>query len=168
MHGVDQITQMDIFYHAMNSTSKGIIDAACCGAFKRKNVEEANQLIEDLTKSNYRAPSETLGSSSRLRRSDVIELNKMSAIEVKLDALMNKVCMQERSNRSAHLVRIVEDQQRILNDEGLAQDDPYQQEEVKFINGNRSYNFKPNTNLPTHYTPALRNHENFSYGSVAQ
>ena len=62
----------------------------------------------------------------------------------------------------------VEDQQGFLNDEGLAQDGRYQQEEVQFINGNRSYNFKPNTNLLTHYTPALRNHENFSYEPAAR
>ena len=41
MHGIDLITQMDIFYHAMNLTSKGIIDASCCGAFKRRNAKEA-------------------------------------------------------------------------------------------------------------------------------
>ena len=50
MHRIDQITQMDIFYHAMNCSSKGIIDAVCCGAFKIKSVEEANQLIENLAK----------------------------------------------------------------------------------------------------------------------
>ena len=83
----------------------------------------------------------------------------MLAIKAKLDALMNQVSMQERSNRFTHLVGIMEDQ---------PQDGPYQQEEVQFINGNRSYNFKPNTNLTTHYTPALRNHENFSYGPAAQ
>ena len=91
MHGINQITQMDIFYHAMNYRSKGIINATCCGAFKRKSFEEANQLIEDLAKSNYRAPFETLGNISRLRGSGVIKLNKMSTIEAKLDALMNKV-----------------------------------------------------------------------------
>ena len=32
----------------------------------------------------------------------------------------------------------------------------------------RSYHFKPNTNLPTHYTLALKNHENISYGGRAQ
>ena len=69
MHGIDLTTQMDIFYHSMKHTSKGIIDAACCRAFKRKSVEEAKQLIEDLAKSNYRALSETLGSSNRLKRS---------------------------------------------------------------------------------------------------
>ena len=41
IHGIDLTTQMDIFYHSMNYTSKGIIDAACYGAFKRKNAKEA-------------------------------------------------------------------------------------------------------------------------------
>ena len=41
MHEIDLTTKMDIFYHYMNYTSKGIIDATCCGAFKRKSVEEA-------------------------------------------------------------------------------------------------------------------------------
>ena len=75
----------------MNYSSKGIIDVACCGAFKRKSAKDENQLIEDLAKSNFRAPSETSRSSSKLKGSGVIELNKMNAIEVKLDALMNKL-----------------------------------------------------------------------------
>ena len=44
----------------------------------------------------------------------------------------------------------------------------YQVKETKYMNEQRSYHFKPNPNLPTHYTPALRNHENFSYGEGAQ
>ena len=40
MRGIDLTTQMDIFYHSMNYASKGIIDAACCGAFKRISAEE--------------------------------------------------------------------------------------------------------------------------------
>ena len=75
----------------MNYTSKGIIDATCWGAFKRESAKEAKQLIEDLAKCNYIAPSETSRSSSRLKGSGVIELNQMSAIEAKLDALMNKM-----------------------------------------------------------------------------
>ena len=38
MHGIDLSTQMDIFYHSMNYASKSIIDAACCGAFKRRSA----------------------------------------------------------------------------------------------------------------------------------
>ena len=48
MHGIDLTTQMDIFYHAMNYASKGMIDASCNRAFKRRSAEEARQLIEDL------------------------------------------------------------------------------------------------------------------------
>ena len=43
-----------------------------------KSAEEANQLIKDLAKSNYRAPVETSGSSSRVRGGGMIELNMMT------------------------------------------------------------------------------------------
>ena len=59
---------------------------------------------------------------------------------------------------------IDENEKRNSIEEGLAHEGSYQVEEAQYLNANRSYNFKPNLNLPTHYTPALRNHENFSYG----
>ena len=136
---------------------------------KRKSTEKAKQLIEDLEKSNYRAPSETLGSSNRLKGSGVIELNRMTVVEAKLDALMNKLGNQERRMHSAHEVRIVEESEKKSSaGEGLAYEGPYQVEEAQFVNGNKSYNFKPNLNLPTHYTLVLRNHENLSYVGGAQ
>ena len=55
-----------------------------------------------------------------------------------------------------------------MNDEGLSHEGPYQVKKAQFVSGNISYNFKPNNNLPTHCTPALRNHKNFSYGSGVQ
>ena len=65
MHGIDLTTHMDIFYNAMNYASKSIIDVSCCGDFKRRSVEEVRELIEDLAKCNFKASSETSGSSSR-------------------------------------------------------------------------------------------------------
>ena len=59
-------------------------------------------------------------------------------------------------------------EQKSITDEGLSHEGVYQVEEAQLVGGNRSYNFKPNTNLLTHYTPTLRNHENFSYGGGAQ
>ena len=50
MNGIDLKTQMDIVYHSLNDTSKGIINAACCGAFKRRSEEKVEQLIKDLAK----------------------------------------------------------------------------------------------------------------------
>ena len=153
----------------MNYASKGIIDAACCGAFKRKSAEEARQLIEDLAKCNYKAPSEALGSSSRLKGSGVVELNRMTAIEAKLDALMNKLGNNERRMHTTLEVGIVDEgEKRNSVEEGPTHEGPYQVEEAQYLNANKSYTFKPNLNLPTHYTPVLRNHESFSYGGEAQ
>ena len=72
MHGIDLKTQMDIVYHSLNDTSKGIIDAACYGAFKRRSAEEEKQLIEDLAKCNMKAPFESSGSNNRTKGSGVI------------------------------------------------------------------------------------------------
>ena len=126
-------------------------------------------MIEDLAKCNYRVSSETSGSSRRLKGSRLIKLNRMTAIEAKLYALMNKMGNHERKMHTANEVETVdENEKRNSIKEGLSHEGPYQVEEAQYLNANRSYNFKPNLNLPTHYTPALRNHENFSYGGGAQ
>ena len=157
---------MDIFYHAMNYASKGIIDASCCGAFKRRNAEEAWKLIEDLAKCNYKAPSEASGSSNRLKGNGLIGLDRMTSIEAKLDAVMNKLGNSERRMNTAHEARAVEERIRRSAEE-LVGEEPYQVKETKNMNEQRSYHFKPNPNLPTHYTPPLRNHENFLYSGGA-
>ena len=167
MHGIDLTTQMDSFYHAMNYTSKGIIDASCCGGFKRRSAEEARQVIEDLAKCNYKTPSESLGSSSRMRGNGLIGLDRTTAVEAKLDAVMNKLSSNERRMHTANEVGVVEERSK-RSTKGLSEEEPYQVEETKYMNEQRSYHFKANPNLPTHYTPALRNHESFSYGGGAQ
>ena len=106
MHGIDLKTQMDIVYHALNDTSKGIIDVSCCGAFKRKSAEEARDLIEDLAKCNMKAPSEFSRGSSRGK--GVMELSKMTAMEAKLDAIMHRMDKQERKLHTAHEIESVE------------------------------------------------------------
>ena len=166
MHGIYLTTKMDIFYHAMNYASKCIIDASCCGAFKRRNAEEAWKLIEDLAKCNYKAPYEASGSSSRMKGNSLIGLDRVTTIEVKLDVVMNKLGNNERRMHTAHEVEAVDERIRRSAEE-LVGEEPYQVEETKYMNEQRSYHFKPNPNLPTHYTPALRKHENFSYGGGA-
>ena len=167
MHGLDLKTQMDIFYHSMNDTSKGIIDASCCGAFKIKSAEEARDFIEDLARWNMKNPSESSGSNSRARGNGIIEFNKMTAMEAKLDAIMHLMDRQDKRFHSAHEIRAIDREGMRRSAEGLVEEDPYQVEEANYLNEQRSYHFKPNLNLPTHYNPVLRNHENFSYGGEA-
>ena len=165
MHGIDLKTQMDIVYHALNDTSKGIIDASCCGAFKRKSAEEARDLIEDLAKCNMKAPSEFSRGSSRGK--GVMELSKMTAMEAKLDAIMHRMDKQERKMHTAHEIGAVERELMRRSVVEPTEEDSYGAEEVKYVNEQRSYHFNPNPNLPTHYNSVLRNHENFSYGGGA-
>ena len=167
MHGIDLTTQMDIFYHAMNYTSKGIIDASYYGGFKRRTIEEARQVIEDLAKCNYKTPLESSGSNSKMRGNGLIGLDRTTAIKAKLDVVMNKLISNERRMHTTHEVGVVREGRR-NSVEGYEEEEPYQVEETKYMNEQRSYHFKPNPNLPTHYTPALRNHESFSYGGEAQ
>ena len=167
MHGIDLKTQMDIVYHSLNDTSKGIIDASCCGAFKRKRVEEARDLIADLAKCNMKAPSEFTRSYNKARGSGVIELNKMISMEAKLDAIMHRMDKQDKKLHSAYEIGAVERGGIRRSAEGSTDEDPYVVEEANYLNEQRSYHFKMNPNLPTHYNLAVRNHENFSYGGRA-
>ena len=80
---------------------------------------------------------------------------------------MNKLGINERRMHTTLEVGAVKEGIR-SNAEGPVEEEPYQVKETKYMNEQRSYHFKLNPNLPTHYTPALRNHENFSYGGGAQ
>ena len=124
-------------------------------------------MIADLAKCNMIAPSESLGSNNRSRRSGVIELNKMTAMEAKLVSIMYRMDKQEKILHSAHEIGVVKRDGIRRSAEGPTEQDPYQVEQAKYMSEQRSYHFKPNPNLPTHYNPALRNHENFSYGGGA-
>ena len=102
----------------------GIIDASCCGDFKIRNAREARQLIEDLAKCNYKAQSEASRSSSRLRGSSLIGLDRMAAKEEKLDVVMNKLGNNERRMHIAHEVGAIEERIR-RSAEGLVREEPY-------------------------------------------
>ena len=71
--------------------------------------------------------------------------------------------------REALEVGIVDEGEKRNNiEERSSHEGPYQVEKVQYPNANMSYTFKSNLSLPTHYTPALKNHENFSYEGGAQ
>ena len=91
----------------------------------------------------------------------------MTTIEAKLDVVMNKLGSNERRMHTAHEVGAVKEGIR-SSAEGPIEEEPYQVEETKYMNEQRSYHFKPKPNFLTNYTPTLRNHENFSYGGGAQ
>ena len=124
-------------------------------------------MIEDLAKCNMKNPSESSGSNSRAKGSGIIELTKMTTMEAKLDAIMHRMDIQGKRLHSAHEIGAIDREGMRRCAKGLDEEDPYQVEEAKYLNEQRIFQFKPNLNLPTHYNPTLRNHENFSYGGGA-
>ena len=81
---------------------------------------------------------------------------------------MNKLGNNERRMHTALEVGTIDEGEKINSvEEGPTHEGTYQVEGAQYLNANRSYTFKPNLNLPTHYTPELRNYENFSYGGGA-
>ena len=93
-----------------------------------------------------------------------MELSKMTAMEAKLDSIMHRMDKQERKTYTAHEIGAVEREILKGSAKRATEEQFYDAEEVKYLGEQRNYHFKPNTNLPAHYHPALRNHENFSYG----
>ena len=81
----------------------------------------------------------------------------MAAIEAKLDDIVNRLNNQEGRSHNVNEVGL-------MQGEEADQEGAHQLKECIYLNGGRSYRFKPNPNLPTHYTLALRYHENLSYG----
>ena len=81
-------------------------------------------MIEDLSKCNYKGPSEASGSSSMLKGNGLIRLDRMTAIEAKLERVLNKLGSNERRMHTAHEVGAVEEIIR-RGAEGLVDEEPY-------------------------------------------
>ena len=75
-------------------------------------------------------------------------------MKTKLDAIMHRMDKQEKRLHFAHEIGAVERDGIRRSVEGPIEEDPYQVEEAKYISEQRSYHFKPNPNLPTHYNLA--------------
>ena len=134
-----------------------MVDAACGGSITTKIRREANQIFEELAKNNYQAPSER---SIGRKQGGILELDRMSSLEAKFDALMKK--MNQQTPREPTIGEIA-----YMQAQGtLMANTPFQVEEENYVSS-RGYTFRPNNNLPSHYHSGLRNHENLSYGNQA-
>ena len=87
-------------------------------------------MIADLAKSNMTVPSKFTRSYNKAKGSGVIELNKMIAMEEKLDAIMHRMDKQDKKLHSAHEIGVVERGGIRRNVEGSADEDPYAVEEA--------------------------------------
>ena len=108
-----------------------------------------------MTKNNYQAPSER---SIGRRQGGILELDRVSSLEAKFEALMTKLNQQTHGEPSMGEIAYMKAQ------EAIRENSTSQLEEANFVN-NTAYVFQPNNNLPTYYHARLKNHENLSYGN---
>ena len=132
------------------------MDATAGGSVMNKTVEEACDLYEEMAMSHYQAHSNR---NIGRRVAGILEVDQLSAIQTQLASITNQL-----SNQKGPTMGQVATMQ--------SQPDQIQQpkeqfvvEDVQFV-GNRNYQFRPNNNLPAHYHPGLRNHENFYYSNT--
>ena len=71
----------------------------------------------------------------------------MTTMEVKLDAIIHKLGNQEKRMHYAHEIGAVGRDGMKRSAKGPIDEDPYQVEEANYLNGQRSYHFKPNPQL---------------------
>ena len=84
----------------------------------------------------------------------------MSSLEAKFEALM------ARSNQQAPKEPTIGESAYMQAQGVLMAHLELQIEDANYVN-NRSYTFRTNNDLPSHYHPGLRNHENISYSNQA-
>ena len=79
---------MQIFYNGLNYSTRTLVDAACGVSITMKTAREANLMFEELAKNNYQPPS--MRGDGR-RQGVIHEVNRMSSLEVKFEALMTRL-----------------------------------------------------------------------------
>ena len=124
-----------------------MVDAACGGSITTKTRREANQLFEELAKNNYQPPLER---NVGRRQGDILEMDRVSSLEVKFEALMTKLNQQTPKEPTLGEIAYMQAQG------AMKANPPYQVEESNYLS-NRGYMFRLNNNLPLHYHSRLRN-----------
>ena len=155
--GYELSAQVQTFYNGLNYSARALLDTACGGSITTKTARKANQLFEELAKSNYQAHSEI---NTGRRQGGLIKVDRMSSLEAKFDALMTILDQQAPREPTIGEIAYMQAQGALMANSLL------QIEDANHVN-NRSYTFRPNNNLPSHYHSGLRNYENFSYNNQA-
>ena len=154
-HGFELWFQAQTFYNGLNYATRSMVDAAVGGFVMNKTAEEPCDLYEDMATSHYQAPSNR---NIGRRVAGVLEVDQLSAIQAQIASLTNQLANQKGPTMGQ--VAMMQSQPGQVQHS----EEQFGVEDVQFV-GNMNYQFRPNNNLPAHYHPGLRNHQNFSYSN---
>ncbi|PON44675.1 hypothetical protein TorRG33x02_330330, partial [Trema orientale] len=134
-----------------------IVDAAAGGTLLSKTTDEAQLSLEEMASNNYQWPNER---SILKRVANVNEVDPITDLTAQVSALTSQIsALTTREAQSSREPMGVSNASFGNNGCDL--------EQVNYLN-NQNFNYQGNNmsnNLPTHYHPSLRNHENFSYAN---
>ncbi|KAI3465801.1 hypothetical protein Pfo_022464 [Paulownia fortunei] len=149
-HGYEDWQQVQYFYNGLNGQTRTIIDAAAGGTLMSKTANKAYILLEDMATNSYQWPSER---SSIKRVAGVLDVDSFTQLAAQVSALSNQIAAWTSNGVFQGMDSMASTSTSFMDTKG--------NEQVNFVN-NHNFNFRGNQ-LPTHYYPRLRNHENFSY-----
>ncbi|KAI3454880.1 hypothetical protein Pfo_011543 [Paulownia fortunei] len=141
-HGYENWQQVQYFYN----------DAAAGGTLVSKIANEAHILLEEIATNSYQWPSER---SSIKKIISVLEVDSFTQLAAHVSALSNQIAAWTSNGVSQAMDSMASTSTSFKETKD--------NEQVNFVN-NHNFNFRGNQ-LPTHYHPGLRNHENFSYAN---
>ena len=90
-NGYELWSQVKTFYNGLDYSTRALVDATYGGSITSKTTREANQLFEELAKNNYQSPLEM---SIWRNIGGNLEMDRVSSLEAKFDALMTKLNQQ--------------------------------------------------------------------------
>ena len=163
-HGLPKWLVVQTFYNGLNSHTRINIDAAAGGSLMRKSLDEAYDLLEEMANNNYQWPNER---NMARRPAGVHEIDAITALNAKVDTIFHKLD-QLSINSVNTCVQVCE----ICAGQHASRDCPIDnsfmppvQEQVQYVNNQGRQQNSPYSNT---YTPAWKNHPNFSWGNQQQ
>ncbi|XP_024021730.1 uncharacterized protein LOC112091702 [Morus notabilis] len=87
-HGIPHWIQIETFYNGLNGQTRTIVDAAARGVILAKSYNEAYEILERMTNSNYQWPTERLNAR---KASGIHEVDAITAFSAQMSSLTNMV-----------------------------------------------------------------------------
>ncbi|XP_062117710.1 uncharacterized protein LOC133831432 [Humulus lupulus] len=167
-HGIVKWMLVHTFYNGLRGNTRTIIDAAVGEAFMSKSTNESYELLEEMAMNNYNWPTKR----ENKKVPGVLAVDPIAMLTAQI-ALLTKQ-MQQQNNISAQAMQL---QPAPISCETCGGSHHFQQcpatssylvDDIPLENFQAIGNFpkQPNNNpYPNTYTPAYKNHPNFSWSN---
>lgn len=86
---------MEMFYNGLNAHTRMVVDAFANGTFLDKSYNQANEILEMITKNDYQYPTMRLGSGKRAI--GAMKLDAITSLTTQVSFIANMIRTMQRS-----------------------------------------------------------------------